>query len=475
MARIAKFRYGTTDVDIDFDGSVWHTESWVPKASVAGEDVEETPTVLIVTASDDTMAEQIQLLDDLMLRVERYRENPAYETPVWLHAKRNLETNERRAIVKRLSYTPLNSEFDCEAMQYQSEYQINIVRGGYWESPSYRQHPPLAAVAGASVEWDYTAAGGEPAHDIVGDVPARLAYLIASNATVGIDKLYAGIRSADVRQITNFEGIWECEDGTNTARGADDAASEVNLASPGAGAGVLVVGTPTGNDTWEEYLAIRLDDVYGASADYDAAFGTFLWLLRCKATAVANTFQVQLRWGYDGMADADYVRGPIVELTDIDWDYLEMGVQKVPPRNYQVITNSDMSLTHDASMEVQIWAQRTLGAGTIKLDCLCPIAVDEGYLVIKDAIVAASGFTVYGEGPTGQKATYSYTAGGVLIKYGRLNSQEFGYPPGDGRIDFVYTRTGGSVLTDTIRIFGSGDGLIRANYYERWRTLRGVE
>ena len=468
MARIAKFRYGATDVDIDFDGHVWNTESWVPKASAAGEDVEETPTVLIATANDDAMAVQIQLLDDLILRVDRYRTNCAYETPVWLHAKRNLETNERRAIVKRLSYTPLNSEFDCEAMQYQSQYQLNIVRGGYWEDPTGRQYQTLAATAGASVEWDYTAAPAS--HDILGDVPARLASLLVENATVGIDKLYAGVRSADVRQVTNFEGIWECEDGTNTARGGDDN-SEPNTASPGAAAGIFVLGTPSAPDTWEEYLYIRISNVYGAAADYDAAFGTFLWLLRTKVTTAANVFQVQLRWGYHGMADADYVRGPIVEVTNTAWDYAEMGVQKIPPRDYHVFDSATISPTLDNLTQVQVWACRTAGASTIEFDCLCPIAVDEGYLIVKEGIEATARYLAYGEGPDGRKASYGFVVGGVLTKYGTFDSMGFALPPGDGRMDLVYTREGSSVLTDTITV----SALSGETYYERWRSLRGVE
>jgi len=471
MARIAKFRYGTTDVDITFDGSPWNMVSWVPKASVAGEDVEETPTVLIVTDDDDLLATEIQLLDDLILRVSRYRENPAYEEPVWLHAKRNEETGERRAIVKHLSYTPLNSEFDCKAMQHQAEYQVTIVRGGWWEDTVGQRYGGLAQIAGASLEWDYTGAVTVPAHDVVGDVPARIDGALFVNITTPTDKLYAGIRSANVRQVTNWEGIWECEDGTNTARGADDAGTEINTSSPGAAAGIFVVGTPSASNTWEEYLGIQLSNVYAASANYDAAFGTFLWLLRCKVGAAANTYQVQLRWGYHGMADADYVRGPIVEVTNIAWDYAEMGVQKIPLRDMQAMSLALLAVTFEGVLNVQIWAKRTLGASTLKLDCLCPIAVDEGYAIVKEGATATSDVLVFCEGPAGVTRGYSYTDAGDLAKFSALNSSGFAFPPGDGRVDLVYTRDGSSVLTDTLTVVSQAG----ATYFERWRSLRGSE
>lgn len=474
MTRIAKLRYGTTDLDLDFGDGTWRITSWVPKASAAGEDVEETPSVLVETASDDAMATQIQLLDDLVLRVDRYRTNPAYETPVWLRAKRNDETGEYRAIVKRLSYTPLNPSLDCEAVQHQSSYQLNIVRGGYWEDPTGRVYPTPAAAAGASVEWDYTAADagdGIAAHDIVGDVAARIAGFRVLNSTVGIDKLYAGVRSAGVRQIANWEGAWECELGSNTALSADDVASEVNTASPGVGGGAFVTGTPTGSNVWERYMSINLGQIYANPADFDAAFGTFLWLLRCKVGAASNTYQIQLRWGYLGMDDVDHVRGPIVEVSNTAWDYAEMGVQKITLRDYHVINSAALSQNFDERAQVQIWARRTSGASTIKFDCLCPIAVDEGYLIVRDAIEAGDIQLVYGESPDGRKGTFTMNVGAIITKYGTLDSMGFGFPPGDGRVDLVYTRAGSSVLTDTITV----SILATSNYHERWRSLRGAE
>ena len=203
MAVIAKFRYGTTDVlTFGFGGGLWNTVSWVPRVSAAGEDVEETITVLLETATDDVMATQIQYIDDLILRVDRYRTNPAYETPVWLHAKRNDETGERRAVVKRMSYVLLNSEFDCEAMQHQTQYQFTITRGGYWERTTARTFPddPIV-VANILHSYDYTATA-----DIVGDVPARVELLVYG--LTDVDRAWFGIRSAAVRQIANFEGTW---------------------------------------------------------------------------------------------------------------------------------------------------------------------------------------------------------------------------------------------------------------------------
>lgn len=623
MTIVAKIRYSSTDLVFDGTGA-WSILNWNAKTSRNGEDVVETMTLRVLSTTDDLLATQVQLFDDLILRVDRYRENPSYEIPVWLHVKRFSETGERRAIIKRLGYEPISSEFNAEAVAHAVRLQVEIVRGGYWEDPTGQQFPGLAAVAGASIEWDYTAAVTVPAHDVVGDVPARIGgFLFGTGAGIaGMDKLYAGIRSANVRQITNYENIWECEDGTNTARGADDAVSETATASPGDGSllvedcedawdeyvdvdvvstseltikqvgtasaklavgaavaagdilateaiasldisgasdikfwirssvataagdlvllldehancaspsetlavpaltvdtwlevtvaltataaaldaiisvgikcvvdigahnlyiddiravskGAFVVGTPSASDTWEEYFSIKLSDVYVVSANYDAAFGTFLWLLRSKLTTAANAFAVQLRWGYGGMADADYIRGPIVEVTDTDWDYTEMGVQKLPLRDSQVIGTDILSLTYEQRLEVQVWARRTLGASTIKFDCLCPIAVDEGYMIAKDLHATDSRYTYFASSPTGAQMIYAYTSStpNILIKVGTLNTGDCELPPGDGRMDIVFARSGSSVLTDTLAGYSDATRL----YYERWRSLRGSE
>jgi len=297
--------------------------------------------------------------------------------------------------------------------------------------------------------------------------------LLFVNATTPIDKIYAGIRSANVRRITNYESIWECEDGTNTARGADDAASEVNTASPGSAAGAFVTGTPSASDTWEEYLAINIDDVYSLNVPsyYNAAFGTFLWLLRCKVGAAANTYQVQLRWGYSEMDDSDYVRGPITEITNTSWNYSEMGVQNIPLRDIQTFNLDTLGASFEGLVSVQIWAKRTSGASTIKFDCLCPIAVDEGYAIIKDAATSNNDAVIFCQSPAGTTQAYSFLSTDSVVKFGALDSGAFALPPGDVRVDFAYTRDGSSVLTDTLEVSSTALTL----YRERWRSLRGGE
>jgi hypothetical protein len=473
MTEVFKFRYSTTDVDL-FGGGDIDAERWVAKVTTRGEDVEEIITVLVDDTSDDNLATELQTLDDLILRVDRYRENPTYYTPVWLHAKRDGETGERRALVKQLSYTLLAGDFDPEANEYRIPLTLSVVRGGYWERTSARSLPDESSSAKTVVSYDYTAAGiGVSAHDIVGDVPARpLAFSLTTDSGAEIDRVWCGIRSAGVRQITNYENTWECEDGTNEAIASDNTTSETYLASPGGGSGAYVDATPAADNTWEMCLTLQLGDVYASDADYDAAFGTFLWLLRAKVDA-STTMQVQLRFGYNAMDDADFVRGNIIEFTNTSWNIVAMDTETVPSRDLHALNTTTTPTTYEGTWAIQIWAKRTSGSGGVLLDCLFPIAVDEGYLIASDMELngAITGVFMYGEAPEGKRGAITYT-NGELSQFATLDVENFRLPPGDGRIDIVMARQATSVFTDYLYVNLLD---LSSAYAERWRSLRGGE
>jgi len=233
-----------------------------------------------------------------------------------------------------------------------------------------------------------------------------------------------------------------------------------------------------GTATWAERLSIRLNDV---STDEPDNLGLFLWLLRAKVSA--GTWEVQLRYGYSLMDDDDFVRGPIVETSNTSWDYLEMGQAYVPIRDLQIIPASVLSVdVYEGTFMVQVWARRTAGAGTIDLDCLCPITLDIGWLVSKNIDAAYRGATdkdhfTYAVGPQDKKAAYTLfvNAGVVTVLAGvpTLSTDGLYLPPGDGRLYVVYAHATSSVITDVIAI-GSLSPATQG-YFERWSSLRGAE
>ena len=357
---------------------------------------------------------------------------------------------------------------------------ITLERHPLSEIVTARMLPASRGAATISIKYDYTAAGATvAAHDINGSTGARIGYMSITprkGTASELGRLWIGLRTAEkygAAGLTNFVNVWECEDvdatlGTDAARAADA------TASPGGGGNTKVTITP-GTATWAERLAITLGDV---TANYADNFGFFLWLLRMKVSA--GTWQVQLLFGYEQMTDDEHVRGELIEVSSTSWNVYEMGFRRIPARNLQVFPTATFAASREQTFEIQIWAQRTDGAGTLDLDCLMPVPVDEGFFSAESMTmvsdVNSSDIMYLGVSPQDDvsvRAIDTVTSVGEH-KYPAYTFSNFYLPPGDGRMIIVHARDATSVLTDQIDI-STLDGATtdHGNYYERFNTLRG--
>jgi hypothetical protein len=405
---------------------------------------------------------------------DQYINDPTEDTPVWLHAKLDNETGERRALVRSIQVQYGASWYGDEATVLDVPLTITVTREPYWESTTARDLPASAALSGAAVEYDYTAAGASvAAHDIVGDVGARpsIFNVLCDTAGESVDKAWIGLRSDNKADTTYFNKIWESEDGTLAgAVATSDAVSEVNTASPGGGSGVYVVGTPTADNTWELYLTHYVSALGVDLTDVASLIGTFLWLLRAKVSS-SNIFEVQLRHGALGMDNADFVRGPIVEIDHTVWKNSELGVMSLPAWDIHCHTewNTNAVLWNYA---IQVWARRTTGASTINVDCLCPIPVDEGFLYFDNADGTYTEHVSYLDSPKRIKsAVLIHETQFYVNGIPEFSSENFVFPPGNGRAYCVYQGATDSDITESV-IFNKADS---GKYYERWLSLRGSE
>jgi hypothetical protein len=336
-------------------------------------------------------------------------------------------------------------------------YEFGVEREAYWEAIAYSTMYAADPSAGAVVEYDYTAGRGA---DIVGDAPARIHRLkLTSTTTNTLDRFWVGLRSENKHAgLSLFEPIWECEDGTvgTNAQVVND-----STASPGGGGNTKVTVTP-GTAADSKRLDITVFDVAGIAADEQ--YGQFLWLLRMKVGL--GTWNVYLRWGYDGMADADFVQGRKVQISSTSWEYYEMGIQSIPLRNLQAIGLDSVGEALDVRYQVQVWGEQTVGSGILHLDCLCLIPVDEGFLKISGAGLTMDYACLVGCGPRG---LFDVVSNNFLRP--AISPHRFYLPVGDGRMYITYAQASASVLTDTITVNGFDAGA----YYPRWAMLRGAE
>lgn len=458
--------------------SGWRLQSdgWSPRsapmASMAP--VTETLDLIIDATSHDTLATDVQELDHMRFWARQYMVDPTSEHPVWLHAQMQEETGARRALVTGIDLAwsnPLLESDTGRQAENQLTARVTITRMPWWEAPVKTIGDYKAESAAAVLVWEFEASG------VFGDVPGRIEALWITNAAAASDvtRLWIGLRS-DTKHgtLANFVPIWECEDGVNEADVTDDAATDVNGASPGSGSGVFIKITDDGDPDWDgsAFIPVYSQKLSTVSANESDNFGDFLWILRYKCTQ-ADTWEVQLRWGYEDMDNDDYVRGPIVEISGTDWNFLEMGRQRIPLRNLRAIPLAILPDGYEATYTVQMWARRTVDAeasGLLYLDCLCLVPIDEGWLKSWKFLTAgtAASYWILGIGPMGEQTALAYDAVSELTHIAALATSGFAVPVGIPRAYVVYANTASHDLTEGLHLTG-------LNYYKRWANLRGAE
>lgn len=486
MALIHKLTDGTNTVDLRAPSTElkW-LQGFIPKvASPTGDGsippylLEVIPT-LVKNTTADNMAGDLQKLAALALTAAEYWVDPTQETPVWYHQQMTAESGERRALVKsiHLEFTDPVGDYLSAVPPIASGRSANLMieRHPYWERPTEVVSNADTPSAAASVVYDYTTT------NVVGDVSARLKRLDIISPVGGdpIDRMWIGVRGATKRAVTpaDFVNIWECEDGTNNASESgvtDDPGTDVNGSSPGGGSGVFVKVIPTDldwDDTFRLAMSITVGDIRGGETALDQT-GKHLWLLRAKVTS--GTWEFVLAFGYESMDTANMVEGEYILISNTSWDYYEMGVAPIPLRDLQAFPSGGFNFVGEETWGIQVWARRTSGSGHLYLDCLCPIPVDEGFMVVEGMALVGGGTlsgTVIASSPKDVFAAYSTIAGGNVIALPQPRLDNMRLPLGDGRMIIVYARAASSDLTDFIQINNNNTG----RYIPRWLSLRGGE
>lgn len=459
MAKVLKLTGGATVDFISNTGFRLRAEDYRPViVSPPGDGsippyVRESIPVRITATDEDDLASILQTLATSGKLAATYDRDDTEETPVLFHRKLNDETGGVRAYTRAVQYQEQHNWFaPAPSAECGSRGTVIVEHHPYFEREGSLAFPASGALSGASVVYDPTSAT-----NVVGDVGARIEKLrwAVNNSAVG--RFWFGMRSLDKHgTLANFQNIWECEDGS---LGTDAAVATDATASPGGGGNTKVTITP-GTEALEKRLSIELNDVTANPADNR---GKFLWLLRAQVGA-GSTWEVNTRFGYFNMRDDQHVEAPVRELTNTSWDFFPMGVSSVPLAGNQFLYPS----SSQQEWQVQIWARRTGGSGTLQLDCLCPIPVDEGYLIIWDLEVGVLN-RGYERSYKETEVVYAFLTD--IAGVAPFDSSRFYLPVGDCRIIAVYGRAlpDSSVLTDSI------DFLTAGRYFPRWLSLRGAE
>lgn len=467
MARVLKLRWASTDCDLLAAAAAGlRTQQWYPKSAtpIYGQIppyLMENLDILADRDSDDNLAATLQALDSMRRLADMYQRDRSLREPVWLHAQMVGETGGRRSYVRRISTEWHSNQCDVagEPAAHDAKLRVGIERHPYWEQATTEGQGVASPLTGASVQFDYTSTAG----DAVGDVGGRVALLeIGPDSGQRVDRVWCGFRSTKHGTPANFQNIWECEV-VGASAGTDCGAPTTDAtASPGGGGNTKRVISFATTTTWAKRLTIELQDVTANTTDQ---IGRLLWLLRCHVDS-ATTCEIKLRFGWSGMADDEFLENDPSEISNTSWDYLELGDAPLPPLNLHADSYISGMIGYVPHMAIQIWARRTAGTGSLHLDCLCPIPLDEGWLIAKDISTAADDALNYSQSPMDEQVFFTID-GSYIVKWPTSSADAFWVPPGDGRLVIVYADVSSSVLTNGI--------IPQLRYYPRWLNLRGSE
>lgn len=477
MTKVLKLVRGSSAVDLQSGAPGYQLlPGWLPKVATPiygrspGPVVEELPIRISGTSHDD-LASKLQALHEMQVGADAYIRDRATIEPVWLHARLTNETNERRALVRRMSLAFQTRWFGPEANQNVARVMAAIEREPYWEALT-----PTAAVSATGLSVlcgtvDYTAS---PGSDVVGDVPARLyelRILTESGTTETYEYVWLGFRSANKHgTLSNFVPLWECENGT---AGTDTAAATDATASPGGTGNTKMTCSFSTEAGWARRCTIRLDDVV-QNYDYEALFGRFLVLMRAKVDSgtVAEARICQL-YTLDPTVE---VRGPTVEVSSTDWTMHEMGYVTIPLRDPQTLDLSSLDDIYEKSFALAIDARRTSGSGSLHLDCLVLIPVDEYFISVSNAKIDydLSTFLYISVSPTNRHFAVTAEPAGEttdaqIHTVGIISADGIGVPVGDGRMYCVLARA------DRVNDIDDTWYVSRIRMIPRWLSLRGNE
>lgn len=460
MAQLLKLTWDTTDLSFLAGSSGFQLAGggWLPRVSVEGEPVTEELRLLLERDSVDNLAASMQALAEMQRYAAAYVGDSWSLTPVWLYAQLKNESYTRRALVRRMAYSFAESWYSgVTAGELNTVISLSLERGAFWESNGALSGPAKASAAGIVITYNPNSA-----ITVTGDVRARFYFLEVVNktATTTLDRFWIAIRSANKHgTLANFEPIWELEDGTlyNSA-----ALATGSTASPGTVPPTTTNVVKAANSSEEKLVMIKMADV---TANYSDNYGLFLWLLRAKVTA--GTWNVRLRWGYSGQEDDDFVYGRPVEIASTNWNLYALGVHAMPPRPAkadEVVYGGD-----NGQASIQVWAETTSGTGSLALDCLVVVPVDEGYAFVEGAGLTDDEDRLFlGETEVGEYIAMSML--GTSYQNAQAEMVNFGLQPGDNYVFIVLARESESVLTDRIEIETAG-----CRWFTRWRSLAGSD
>lgn len=406
---------------------------------------------LIARAAEATRIAAVRDMQAAFEGARRYHFDAVEDNSWWMEANADTESVRRTLLydgtLQVQTGIGYDSLLDCGA----SAVQVTMTRHPFWENVAESTAVKLAVNAFGGT-WEIAG--------ITGDVPSRIcrATIKGYSGSGGpLVRGWMGIRE-EYEGTTNFDPIIELE---TTAAGSGHAYyHSTDTSNSGSDAtcsnSYYAICDFSSDTTLIERVGVRLYEVaYPNTADY---VGKYLVLCRCKATS--GTIGLQLKSGWQN--SDSFVSCDEVFIDNTNFQLIPLGEVQFPPNERNQIF--DMPLLY---MELQLWAERVAGTGSLYADALCLIPsthmiyFDNGYVYYTGGVYS---FVDFFRNERDVMTALSHTVGYGPNRGIVYEDHDWYLPIDDSVVAFAAERSTQCVITDTANL--------QLNYFPRWMTYR---
>lgn len=432
------------------DGFNLALNGWAPALSGPGGDpVAEALTTHAQAASDDTLAANFQKLAAKRKEIMDYLNNPLVRNPVVLRVKLKDETGSRQALIHRFDYQV--PSFFGGTRANLLNVVLGLERGPYWEDTA------LTTFTFANVGM----CGGMVSYSgNTGDLASRLAKITIEQDTDtdlidgGNQEFWLGFKTARYgNTVANFAPVWSLRLAGNFS--SDTTGGTSNPDSPPtefAYDGYQVVCTFATETSLVTRLTCSVSDITANGADQK---GRYKVLLRAKVTS--GSARVRLGYGFGTGLDAyPYTQRVLVE--NDDYKLFDMG-------NIDLASNARTSYELD-EFDIIVQAEQVSGSGSLKLDCLIWIPLDDGFIYFNGVNLGTTQDVNIREAMDGNIYVDQLDATGNPI-YTGSGQISGGLPVENGVLILAANNLTRNIPADNFDI--------SMQVAQRWEMLRGVE
>lgn len=466
LVRLNDFTADIDTVDLLSGGFSLAADGYAPVvAPIGAKSVHETITLTLKGTSTDDLAFMVQDIDRKIKECQWWIDDPGVEKyQVWLRVQMDGETYTRQAQILNIEPANKVNEFTKQETNDYTivEYTIGIERTPFWEQPY--SYPNTTSKTALNVLGDMV----QLSETIQGDVPARLAKVSINQNDVQsqVNLYWAGWKTSRFGNPANFTPVWSLNLssylGTDTSASADTSAYNGNKV-------VCTFGTDA---TLISRAVISVGDVISDAAKYNDQRGTYLVLLRAY-TGTSTTVRARMAYSFGG-GGVSAVLSPIYRarqvISNTNWSFYEMGLVSFPA------VRSPISYTLKNSA-IEIDVERIAGSGSLTMDCLTLIPVNDGALksISPSANLATTSVLL----STFQNADESLSAivenNNFIVWPGYINPVNSWSLPANNEAPYLVIASQGLTGSPAAAVNTKGWKIdFSYNYIPRWRTLRGT-